>query len=147
MKQFLTFHLGKESYALNLVQTKEIIKNKKITNVPNTEKDISGVINLRGQIVPVLDLKKSLGLKPEDAHTNINEEEKRIIIVELNNLLTGILVDSVRGVVEVDEEEIEKVSVEDKSIKKEYIDGVIKMDRQLLIIIDLNKTVFRGEVE
>ncbi len=149
MTQYLTFQLGEELYASKLTQAKEIIKPRKITDVPNTEEHILGVINLRGQIVPVLNLKKRLGLKSNGSKDNsiYDEEEQRIIIGIVNNVFTGVLVDSVKGVVKVNDEEIEKVAANEKTINNEYVKGVIQIDKKLLIIIDLDKITCGREVE
>src|SRR6056297_2349604 len=91
-KQYLTFKVGKEIYGLRLNQAKEIIKPPKITTVPNTEDYILGVINLRGQVVPVINLKNKLGLT-EDTTVDINQaKSKKIVVININGMLIGVYV-------------------------------------------------------
>lgn len=138
-RQYLTFQLGEELFGLDLIQAREIIKPTKATNIPNSADYIIGIINLRGQLVTVLDLKKRLNLEVEVD----GDDKRRIIIINLMDNLLGLLVDSVEGVVEVSNEEIEKVSLGEQSIKDDYIKGVAKLNEGLLIIINI-KDVLLG---
>jgi len=135
-KQYITFQIGAEVYGLELISAKEIIKMTKITNVPNTDEYIMGVINLRGQIVPVINLREKLNLETDKTQ---QEKNKRIVIIDFKGLLLGLLIDGVREIVRVNDEEIENVSATQKGIEQEYIKGVCELDKSLVIIISLAK--------
>jgi len=101
-KQYIIFQIGTEEYGILIKAVKEIIKPTKITHVPNTKEHILGVINLRGQIVPVVDLRKRIDIK-----TNKGEEDNtRIITVDVRNTLIGLLVDDVNEVVWLNDDNI-----------------------------------------
>ncbi|MFP4199775.1 MAG: chemotaxis protein CheW, partial [Halanaerobium sp.] len=101
--QYLTFKIGSEYYGIKLIENKEVIEPPAITKVPNTKKYVMGVINLRGQIVPVINLKSKLNLSYE------NNKGKKIIIVTDDNNLVGIMVDTVEDVVGIDKNNIEDI--------------------------------------
>ncbi|MFN2362832.1 MAG: chemotaxis protein CheW, partial [Halarsenatibacteraceae bacterium] len=102
--QFVVFQLGSEEYGVNISQAKEIIKPKNITNVPNTPEHVLGVINLRGQIVPVVDMKKRFSIELDSSE---EIDSSRIITVEVNDALIGIKVDGVNEVVWLDQDKLE----------------------------------------
>lgn len=139
-RQYLTFQLGEEEYGLDLVLAKEIIKPVKVTNVPNTEEHVLGVINLRGQIVPLLDIKRVLGLKDEPEM----EKDERFIIVNMENILIGLLADRIKEVVRLKDDQIEGISENKKGYKQDYIRGVSRIDERLVIILDITKVIFTG---
>src|SRR6056297_2701995 len=89
-KQYLTFAISGENYGLELIRAKEIIKPPRITNVPNTEECIMGVINLRGQVIPVIDMVNKMGLKAREKNYR---NKKRIIVINIKNMLIGLYVD------------------------------------------------------
>ena len=138
--QYLTFKVGQENYGIKLVKNKEVIKPRQITNVPHTEEYVMGVINLRGQIVPVINLGDKLELSREQ--DNINEENSRIIVVQVDETLIGIKVDRVEDVVAINDEEIESINENKREISQEYIKGVFSFKETLVIILDINKILF-----
>ena len=137
-KQYLTFKIANENYGLELTQAKEIIKPPRITNVPNTEDSIQGVINLRGQVIPVIDMIKKLGLNKKEEGKN----EKRIVVINIKNMLIGLYVDNVKEVIKLAGDEIENVSDTKKGIRQEYIKGVSTTRESLIIIINLDNLLF-----
>lgn len=137
-KQYLTFNIEEETYGLFLKDSKEIIKTPKITNVPNTEDYIIGVINLRGQVVPVVNLKKKLNLAKEDE----NIEEKKIIVTNIKDIIIGVLVDSVREVVTLNVDNIEEMTDSRRGLKENFIEGVANYEENLLVIINIEKILF-----
>ena len=138
-KQYLTFGIEEETYGLFLKDSKEIIKTPKITNVPNTEDYIMGVINLRGQVVPVVNLKKKLNLaKNEDESL----EEKKIIVTNIKDIIIGVLVDSVREVVTLNVDNIEEMTDSRRGLKEDFIEGVVNYEGSLLVIINIEKILF-----
>ncbi len=138
-KQFVVFQIGSEEYGVIISQAKGIIKPKKITNVPNTAEHVLGVINLRGQIVPVVDLKKKFHIAYDKSK---NTEDQRIITVEVNDTLIGIFVDGVNEVVWLEEDTIEPAPEVAGGIKQEYLLGIGKIEDRLLVLVDLRKLLF-----
>jgi len=139
--QYISFIIAREEYGVELIQTKEIIKPLKITPVPNTSDYISGVINLRGQVIPVIDMKKKLNLAIEKDKASSKDEEK-IIIINIKGMLLGLYVDCVKEVVNLKNSEIKDVKETKNEIEKEFIKGVINIDEKLIIILDLKKLLF-----
>jgi len=139
--QYISFIIAREEYGVELIQTKEIIKPLKITPVPNTLDYISGVINLRGQVIPVIDMKKKLNLAIEKDKASSKDEEK-IIIINIKGMLLGLYVDCVKEVVNLKNSEIKDVKETKNEIEKEFIKGVINIDEKLIIILDLKKLLF-----
>ncbi|HKL74858.1 MAG TPA: chemotaxis protein CheW, partial [Halanaerobiales bacterium] len=116
-----------------------IIKTPKITNVPNTADHIIGVINLRGQVVPVVNLKKKLNLnKGEDE----SFKEKKIIVTNIKDIIIGVLVDNVREVVTLNVDNIEEMTDSRRGLKEDFIEGVVNYDNDLLVIINVEKVLF-----
>jgi len=142
-KQYLTFKIANENYGLELTQAKEIIKPPKVTNVPNTEESIQGVINLRGQVIPVIDMITKLGLNEKEKEGYKNE--KRIVVINIKEILIGLYVDNVKEVVKLSDNEIEDVQETKKGIRQEYIKGVFTTSDSLIIIIDLDNLLFSNK--
>jgi len=138
-KQYLTFDIEEETYGLFLKDSKEIIKTPKITNVPNTADHILGVINLRGQVVPVVNLKKKLNLAKEESESL---EEKKIVVTNINDIIIGLLVDNVREVVTLNVDNIEEMTDSRRGLKEDFIEGVVNYDGDLLVIINVEKILF-----
>jgi purine-binding chemotaxis protein CheW len=136
-EQYLIFKIGDGDYGLDLIKAREIIKPPKITTVPNSKEYVMGVINLRGQIIPVIDLMKILGLEKELVMDN--KDDKRIIVVNLGQTLVGLFVNKVTEVVRIDQEKIERVAETKRSINQEYIKGVCNLNNQLIVILNLGK--------
>ena len=136
-KQYVGFQIGKEEYGINIQKTRGIIKEFSITNVPNTEKFIMGVINLRGQIVPVVNLHERFNFKSSSTNEN-----NRIITVEIRNALIGLLVDKVNEVIRIDQNTIEPAPEVSKGIAREYLDGIAKTNEELIMLINLEKLLF-----
>ena len=138
-KQYLTFDIEEETYGLFLKDAKEIIKTPVITNVPNTADHIIGVINLRGQVVPVVNLKKKLNLaKDEDESFT----EKKIVVTNIKDIIIGVLVDNVREVVTLDVDNIEEMTDSRRGLKEDFIEGVVNYEGDLLVIINVEKVLF-----
>ncbi|OQY10768.1 MAG: hypothetical protein B6I28_00215 [Fusobacteriia bacterium 4572_132] len=134
MEKIIGFILNKEEYALRIDNVKEIIKKIKMTRVPKTEKYIVGVINLRGVVIPIVDLNKKF--KAAEVESN----SQRIIIVEIDLMMIGIIVDEVSEVLEVAEEQIFINPSIKSTIKKEYVNGVCKLgEERLLTLLNIKK--------
>jgi purine-binding chemotaxis protein CheW len=132
--QLVTFKLGTEEFGVDILKVQEINKMMNITRIPNAPAFIEGVINLRGKIIPIVDLRKRLGFreKPYDKST-------RIIVVELEGLVLGFIVDSVSEVLRIPANTIEPPPSMVAGIESEYIEGVGKLDDRLLILLELKK--------
>lgn len=141
--KFLSFFLGKEEYAIEILKVQEIIGLMPITPVPRMPDYIKGVLNLRGKIVPVMNLRTRFGLQ-EIEYT----EETCIIVVQENSYLMGIIVDKVSEVADIDGGQIEEVPTLGTGLQSEYLSGIGKVKEQVKMIVDVEKVLFDvpGEV-
>ncbi len=119
MKEFVTFRLNEEYYGININNVENIEKVLPITRVPYTTNYVKGVINLRGIIVPVVDLRARFGLEPK-----ADSDESRIIIVNLEDLKIGMLVDSSSEVLQIESEEIDAAPNVKKDMNNEFIKNI-----------------------
>lgn len=132
--QLVIFELADQLYALPIQETQEIIRMTDITKVPNTNMYVEGIINLRGSIVPVINLNNRLGLPSKEYN-----EFTRIIVVEYNGQKVGMIVDNVQEVGRYTDVEVEPPAVVGDNI--EYINGVVKKDENLWLLLDLAKLI------
>ena len=137
--QLVVFHLGEEAFGVDIGQVREIIKMAEITRMPNAPELVEGIINLRGTITTIMDLRKRLGMTVADS-----DENTRIIIVEASGSTLGMIVDSVSEVLRISSKDIDPPSA--ASTHAEYIQGVGKLDDRLLILLDLNKVLSDEEI-
>ncbi len=136
MFHLVTFHLGSEEYGVEIGSVQEIIRATDITPVPGAQSHIRGVINLRGKIIPVVDLRRRFALRSIDASI-----AQRIIVVELGEKRIGMLVDGVSQVIKIPSGVVEEMPEEATSVDENYIKGVGKLDSRLVIILDLNRSL------
>lgn len=136
LHHLVTFHLAKEEYGVEIGSVQEIIRASDITPVPGAPLHVKGVINLRGKIIPVVDLRKRFGLPKADV-----SEMQRIIVVELGVKRLGMLVDSVSQVIKISSAVIDSMPEEATTVSENYIKGVGKLDNRLIIILDLNQSL------
>ena len=136
--KYLTFGLGKEEYGLPVLKVREIIKLMDITAVPQAPPHVKGVINLRGKVIPVVDLRLKFQL-PSQEYT----ERTSIIVVDVagthGNILMGIIVDSVSEVLNIVADEIEKTPDFGDHVRTDYMRGVAKVKGTVKILLDLDK--------
>ncbi len=132
----VTFQLGREEYGIEISSVQEIIRATDITPVPGAPEHVRGVINLRGKIIPVVDLRTRFSL-PQVETT----DAQRIVVVELKEKRLGMLVDSVSQVIKVPAGVVEEMPEEAVSVDENFIKGVGKLDSRLIIILDLNKSL------
>ncbi len=130
----VTFRLGSGEYAIDIMQAKEIIKMEKITLIPNAPYFVEGVINLRGNIIPIIDLKKRFNLEESEGDKNTG-----IIIAKIEDVDMGIMIDSVSKVVSMSNSDIQPPPSMLQGIGQRYIKGVGKMEDKLLVVLDLDK--------
>lgn len=134
--QLVVFKLGQEEYGVTILQVQEIKRMTDITRVPQTPDYIKGVINLRGSVLPVIDLKKRLNL-PLDEYT----DDTRIIIVKVEEITVGIIVDAVSEVMAISEQNIEPPQAVVGGVASSYISGVGKLENRLLILLNLEAII------
>lgn len=133
--QLVVFALAKEEYGLPITKVQEINRLVPITKLPQTPAFMEGIINLRGRIIPVVDLRKRFGIAITE-HT----DDTRIIIVEVNGQIVGITVDAVNEVVRLPVQNIESAPPT-FVLDAQYIQGVGKMEDRLLILLDIDKVL------
>lgn len=138
--QLIVFRLGNEEYGVDIQQVREIIKITDITNVPKAPDFIEGVINMRGQIIPIMDLKKRLELQKTE-----KGEDTRIIITEVGENVVGMIVDSVSEVNRLPEKDIDPTPNISTDVDADFINGVGKIEDRLLILLDLGKILSKKE--
>ncbi|MBE6083555.1 purine-binding chemotaxis protein CheW [Acidilutibacter cellobiosedens] len=139
--QYVVFKLGKEEYGIDIMNVKEIGSYKETVKVPNTPKFIDGIINYRGKVIPIINLKKRFNLE----NTEINADT-RVIIINLNEKQIGFVVDEASQTVRLNDNEIDPAPDIISSIDRKYIIGVGKLsEERLIIIIDLEKVLNDSE--
>ena len=132
--QRVTFQLENETYGINVMQVQEILRYSEIAAVPGAPDYVLGIINLRGNVVTVIDTRARFGLMPSEITDN-----SRIVIIEAEKQVIGILVDSVAEVVYLKKSEIEVAPHVGTEESSQFIQGVTNRDDGLLILVDLNK--------
>lgn len=139
--QIVGFRVGQQSFGVPIAVVHEIVRVPEITAVPDSPDFVEGVINLRGKIVPVVDLRKRFGEK-----TITRNKKNRILVSESEGKLVGLIVDAASEVLKISENEIDPPpQVLDRG-DLSYVTGVGKLHGRLMILIDLNKTLQRGEL-
>jgi len=141
--QLVVFAIGNEEFGVDISQVREIVRLVQITYMPKAPAFIEGVVNLRGQIVAIIDLAKRLGIPAKPSG-----EATRIILVEIEENTVGMVVDSVSEVLRLSAEQLEDVpQLIDTEVPEHYIRGVGKLKDRLLILLDLNKVLTTEEVQ
>ena len=140
--QFLTFGIEKETYAIDLLNVMEIIRLIQITPIPETFNFIKGIINLRGKIIPVMDIRMRFSIA-EKAY----EDRTCIIVVSIKGLEMGLIVDHVSEVLEIPETQIDDMPSVSKTASQRFVRGIGKTDSGVKIILDLDKLLFDEEVQ
>jgi len=139
--QIVGFRIGRETFGLPIAIVREIVRVPEITSVPNAPEYIEGVINLRGRIIPVVDLRKRFG---QEATTL--SKKSRIVVVELNGRTVGLIVNSASEVLRLPPSEIEKPHTVFQEGELDYITGVGKLQGRLIILLDLDRILQRAEL-
>lgn len=138
--QWVTYRLGDETYGINVMQVQEVLRYTEIAPVPGAPDYVLGIINLRGNVVTVIDTRARFGLPPSDVTDNT-----RIVIIESDEQVVGILVDSVAEVVYLRSSEIESAPNVGTEESAKFIQGVSNREGELLILVDLNKLLSDDE--
>ncbi|MFQ5962934.1 MAG: chemotaxis protein CheW [Candidatus Scalinduaceae bacterium] len=140
--KFLTFSLGKEEYGVEILKIREIIGIMDITTVPQTPDYMKGVINLRGKVIPVIDLRLKFSME-EVEYT----QETCVIVVEVSKSLIGIIVDNVSEVLDIKSGEIEDPPQFGQEIDTSFIMGLGKAKGKIIILLDIEKVLSSEELE
>jgi purine-binding chemotaxis protein CheW len=138
--QVVGFRIGNETYGVRIAAVREIVRVPEITSVPSAPESIEGVINLRGKIIPVMDLRKRFGL------TDINPDKKnRILVVELENKLLGLIVNSASEVLKIPPADVEAPGTVFAEGESGYVTGVGKLKGRLIILLDIARLLHQPE--
>jgi purine-binding chemotaxis protein CheW len=138
--QLVTFSIGDEEFGVEILKVQVIIRMLEITRVPKAPDFVEGVINLRGKVIPVIDLRLRFGLQAKG-----HDKKTRIIVIEINKMIVGFVVDSVSEVLRIPASTIEPPPPVISGLDSEYISGVGKLDDRLLIMLDLNRLLSKEE--
>ena len=144
LMQLVGFIIGKELFGVDILMVQEIIRAAPITAVPNSPDFVEGVINLRGNIIPVIELRKRLGFTAPD----VNMENSWILILDIEGRITGFIVDSVTEVLKIQESGIEPPpDIVVAGLESQHIRGVCEIDEKLLILLDFNCILLVDEIK
>jgi purine-binding chemotaxis protein CheW len=140
--QVVGFRIGNETFGVRIASVREIVRVPEITAVPSAPDTVEGVINLRGKIIPVMDLRKRFG------HVDIQPDKKnRILVVELQNKLVGLIVNAASEVLKIPPSEIEAPGSVFAEGESSYVTGVGKLKGRLIILLDVGKLLHQQEVK
>jgi purine-binding chemotaxis protein CheW len=145
LSQYLTFALQEEKYAVSVTNVREVLELVPVTKIPGMPPFMKGVLNLRGSVVPVIDLRKKFSL-PESSGT----VDTSIIILEIKTadgiMLVGALVDSVKEVIHIDADQIESAPSIGLNVDSDYILGMFQYNNDFLIILNINNVLKSGDI-
>ncbi len=136
--QIVCFKIGSEEYGIDILQVQEILKIPKVTKLPKSSRHILGVIDLRGRVIPIIDLGKKFGIIADLSNSS------RAIVVDIEGKQVGLAIDSVSHVIKVDSGEIEPPPPVVKGISGKYIIGIAKLKTGFVVILDINQ-IFSSE--
>jgi purine-binding chemotaxis protein CheW len=138
--QLVSFNIGEEEFGVDILKVQEINRIVEITKVPRSPEFVEGVINLRGKVIPIIDLRKRFQMELKQA-----DKDTRIVVVNIENQVMGMVVDAVSEVLRLPKDTIEPPPEIAMSIDSEYIQGVAKLEDRLLIFLDLSKVFSEKE--
>jgi purine-binding chemotaxis protein CheW len=138
--QIISFKVGDEEYGLEILSVREVIRIKEITKLPKAPDFVTGVINLRGDVIPIIDLRKKFGLSFREY-----SEMTRVIVVEVERKLMGMVVDSVSHVIRIGQDQIVPPPTLVGGISADYIRGVGKLDERLIVLLNIGKILTSEE--
>ncbi len=136
--QLVTFNLGKEQYGIDIMKVEGIVREEEIRNIPNAPVFVEGIFNLRGDIIPVINLHKRFHI-PEMKKDEADELLKGLIIIRVNNMKLAVKIDKVAKVINIDKKKILQPPQMNRGIGSEYIQGVTSLDDQYIIILDVER--------
>lgn len=139
--QLVSFNIGSEEFGVDILKVQEINRMVEITRVPQAPLYVEGVINLRGKVIPIIDLRKRFGIEARGYDKNT-----RIVVVDINGTIMGMIVDAVSEVLRLPASIIENPPEIVTGLNSEYIKGVAKLEDRLLIFLDLSKVIDANEL-
>ena len=134
--QFIVIKLGNEQFGINIKYVQNIVRMMSITRVPKSPDFIAGIINLRGEIIPVMSLRKRFNLE-----SDVYSKDTRIIIIKYEGTMMGIIVDVVKEVISLTEEQIEKMSYDANDERGAYLLGVGKLGSELVTLLNVQNVI------
>jgi len=137
--QLVSFKVGHEEFGLEILKVQEIIRLRELTRVPNMPDFVDGVINLRGKVIPVIGLRRRMGIAAGEA-----DKRTRIVVAEVNGRVLGFVVDEVSEVLRISADTVE-AAPKLGQVEREYVQGIGKINDRLLILIDLNPLITDAE--
>lgn len=140
--KYLTFHLAGENYGIEICYVIEIIGIQSITEVPDMPTFIRGVINLRGKVIPVMDVRARFKLPARDY-----DDRTCIIVINVDSTEVGLVVDEVSEVADIPEKHVEPAPRTSKNSDNSYIQGMGKMNNRVIILLDVHKLLFSNEMQ
>ena len=139
--QLVSFNIGSEEFGVDILKVQEINRMVEITRVPQAPHYVEGVINLRGKVIPILDLRKRFNLE-----VKAYDKNTRIVVVDINGTIMGMIVDAVSEVLRLPADTIEPPPELVTDVNSDYIKGVAKLEDRLLIFLDLSRVVQAEEL-
>ena len=140
--QLVSFNVGTEEFGVDILRVHEINRMTEITRVPKTPHFVEGVINLRGKIIPIIDLRKRFGMETKE-----QDQSTRIVVVEIDGQTIGFVVDSVSEVIRLPMANIDDAPDLVTGVDADYIQGVGKLEKSLIILLDLEKVLSKTELD
>ena len=140
--QVVVFELGSENFGVTISSVESIIKMQTITKMPHMPVFVEGVTNLRGKVLPVIDLRTRFGLPPQEA-----DKSSRIIIINVNKIEVGMIVDGVSEVLTIPDQNVEPAPPIASTVDSSFITGIAKVDQRLVILLDLGRVLSGNEQE
>ena len=140
--QYIVFSINQQIFGIELFKTKEVLSYRKITPLPQVEGFVKGIINLRGAIIPVFDLREKFNL-PAKEYTRFNV----IIVVEIAGRVMGVIVDEISDVLEILPEEFQTTENLPSNLRREYLKGVGKKQDEMIILLDMDRLLSSEELE
>ena len=138
--QLVSFHIGEEEFGVDILKVQEIIKIIDVTRMPNAPEFVEGVINLRGKVIPVIDLRIRMHFQKKE-----HDKNTRIIVVEIGGRTVGFIVDSVSEVLRISKDIFESPPEIVAGMNSEYITAIGKLEDRILILLDLEKVLSTNE--
>lgn len=139
-RQLVVFRLHNEEFGVEITDVREIVKPRHITRLPHVDDFIEGVTNLRGEVIPVINLRKRFGIEPEE-----DTQDTRIIMLEVDESMVGFIVDAVTETLRLPESAIEPPPSSIAGLKADYLAGVGKLENRLLILLEVDKILTSEE--
>jgi len=134
MLQLVTFSLAGQKYAVDILKVQEIDNMKEITTIPNAPSYMEGAINLRGKVIPVLNLRKKFGFEDK-----ANNEQCKIVIMDVRHVIMGVIVDAVSDVLRIPQDVVEPPPPVSSNVSTDFISGIAKLGEGLFILLDMDR--------